>query len=64
MVLVLSALLKLKSRQVNFTQAFPQALLDDDVFMRIPQGWFLDPTTQQLQQHPNDPSFKDREHFI
>jgi hypothetical protein len=64
MVLVLSALLKLKSRQVDYTQAFPQAPLDDDVFMRIPQGWFLDSTTQQLHQHPDDPTFKDREHFI
>ena len=33
MVLMLSALLKLKSWQVNYTQAFPQAPLDDDVFM-------------------------------
>jgi Reverse transcriptase (RNA-dependent DNA polymerase) len=64
MVLVLSALLKLKSRQVDYTQAFPQAPLNDDVFMRIPKGWFLDSTTQQLHQHPDDPTFKDREHFI
>jgi hypothetical protein len=40
MVLVLSALLNLKSRQVDYTQAFPQAPLEDDVFMRIPQGWY------------------------
>ena len=41
MVLVLSALLRLKSRQVDYTQAFPQAPLDDDIFMRIPQGCTL-----------------------
>ena len=64
MVLVPSALFKLKSRQVDYTQAFPQAPLDDDVFMRIPQGWFVDPATQQLLQHPDDLTFKDREHFI
>jgi hypothetical protein len=35
------------------------------MFMRIPQRWFIDPTMQQLQQHPNhDPTFKDKEHFI
>ena len=50
MVLVLSPLLRLKSCQVDYTQAFPQAPLDDDVFMCIPQGWFYDPETQQL--HP------------
>ena len=37
MVLVLSALLQLKSRQVDYTQAFPQAPLNDDIFMHIPQ---------------------------
>jgi hypothetical protein len=55
MVLVLSALLKLKSRQVDYTQAFPQAPLDDDVFMRIPQGWFYNPVMERLTQNPDDP---------
>jgi hypothetical protein len=64
MVLVLSALLKLKSRQVDYTQAFPQAPLDDDVFMRIPQGWFYDSVTERLKQHTDDPRSVDREHFI
>jgi hypothetical protein len=64
MVLVLSALLNLKSRQVDYTQAFPQAPLEDDVFMRIPQGWFYDATSQQLQPKSDDPRFFDREHFI
>ena len=54
MVLVLSALLHLKSRQVDYTQAFPQAPLDDDVFMHIPQGWYLDPESQQLCPHTNN----------
>jgi hypothetical protein len=64
MVLVLSALLKLKARQVDYTQAFPQAPLEDDVFMRIPQGWFYDTATQQLAQHQDDPRSFDKEHFI
>ena len=59
MVLVLSALLKLKSRQVDYTQAFPQAPLDNDVFMRIPQGWYLDSATQTLKPHASDPTYKD-----
>ena len=33
MVLILSAFLWLKSWQVDYTQAFPQAPLDDDVVM-------------------------------
>ena len=38
MVLILSAILGLKSHQVDYTQAFPQAPLDDPIFMQIPQG--------------------------
>jgi hypothetical protein len=64
MVLVLSALLKLKARQVDYTQAFPQAPLEDDVFMRIPQGWFFDPATQQLAPDSDDPRSFDKNHFI
>ena len=64
MVLVLSVLLKLKSRQVDYTQAFPKAPLDDDVFMCIPQGWYFDATTQQLKPHTTDPTHKDTQHCI
>jgi transposase InsO family protein len=64
MVLVLSTLLKLKSRQIDYTQAFPQAPVDDDVFMRIPQGWSYDSVTKQLVQCLDDPRSFDREHFI
>ena len=38
MVLILSAIFGLKSHQVDYTQAFPQAPLDDPIFMQIPQG--------------------------
>lgn len=64
MVMVLSALLRLKSRQVDYTQAFPQAPLDDDVFMKIPQGWRYDSSTKKLVQNMNDPQLIDKEHFI
>jgi hypothetical protein len=36
LTLLLSTILGLKSRQVDYTQAFPQADLEDPVFMRLP----------------------------
>lgn len=39
LILLLSTVLNLKSRQVDYTQAFPQADLTDPVFMRLPQGF-------------------------
>jgi hypothetical protein len=35
MLLILISLLDLKMRQVDYMQAFPQALLDDPVFLKI-----------------------------
>jgi Reverse transcriptase (RNA-dependent DNA polymerase) len=64
MVLILSALLRLKSRQIDYTQAFPQVTLDDDVYMRIPQGWSYDPSSQMLVQDESDPRSQDKEHFV
>ena len=63
MVLVLSAILGLKSCQVNYTQAFPQAPLDDPIFMQIPQGWTYDPMQQQIVQS-DDPKSIDQDYFI
>jgi hypothetical protein len=62
LVLLLATILNLKSRQVDYTQAFPQAELNDPVFMRMPQGWFLD-DNNKLQQHPN-PKYHDLQHYI
>jgi hypothetical protein len=62
-MLILSTFLNLKTHQVDYTQAFPQALLDDPVFMRIPQGWYVDHTDGQLQQH-NDPKYNDSTHYL
>jgi len=44
LILLLANILNLKRCQVNYTQAFPQAPLQDPVFMRIPQGWYADST--------------------
>ena len=63
MVLILSAILGLKSHQVNYTQAFPQAPLDDPIFMQIPQGWTYDPMQQQIVQS-DDPKSIDWDYFI
>lgn len=63
LVLLLSTILNLKSRQVDYTQAFPQAELTDPVYMRLPQGWFLDSSTNKLLQH-SDPKYNDITHFI
>jgi len=39
LVLLLSVLLNLHCRQVDFTQAFPQADIDIPVYLRMPAGW-------------------------
>jgi hypothetical protein len=65
MVMILSALLELKSRQeVNYTQPFPQAPLDNDVFMKIPQGWHYDSSAKKLVQDSNNPQSVNKEPFI
>ena len=63
MVLVLLAILGLKSCQVDYTQAFPQAPLDNPVFMQIPQGWTYNPVSKKLVQS-DDPKQMDCDHFI
>ncbi|MFN9980799.1 MAG: reverse transcriptase domain-containing protein, partial [bacterium] len=61
LILALSSMLGLQSRQVDFTQAFTQSPIDADVYMRIPQGWFAH--QGHLRQHP-DPTHRDASHFI
>ena len=63
LLMILSAMLGLKSRQVDYTQAFPQADLDDPVYMRIPQGWQYDPSLRKLVQF-EDPAFRDPTSYI
>jgi len=47
-MLILLALLGLASCQVDYVQAFPQASLDDPVYMCIPQGWYYSPELKWL----------------
>jgi len=42
-MLILSSILGLASHQVDYIQVFPQAPLDDPVYMQIPQSWLFDP---------------------
>lgn len=62
LMLLLTSILNLKSRQVDYMQAFPQAPLEDPVYMRVPQGWFVD-SNGVMGPHP-DPTFNDTKHFI
>ncbi len=62
-MLILSTILGLASCQIDYVQAFPQATLDDPVYMCIPQGRYYDTTTRCLWQH-SDPAFHDQSHFI
>ena len=39
MALIISTLLKLEMRQIDFIQAFPQADTSEDIYMQMPAGW-------------------------
>ena len=39
MALIISTLLKLEMRQIDFIQAFPQADTSEDICMQMPAGW-------------------------
>jgi hypothetical protein len=62
LLLLLTSVLNLHSHQVDYTQAFPQAPLEDPVYMKMPQGWHAD-AAGNLLQHP-DPSYFDTKHYI
>jgi hypothetical protein len=61
-MLILSSILGLKSCQVDYTQAFPQAELQDPVFIRIPQGWHVDSSGNLAQN--TDPRHNDNSHYL
>jgi hypothetical protein len=63
LTLLLSTILDLKQRQVDYTQAFPQAPLTEPVYMKIPQGWYVDAQTGTLHQH-SDPTYNHRDQYI
>jgi hypothetical protein len=62
LLMLLSTLLDLKTRQVDYTQAFPQAALDEPVYMKVLQGWFID-QENNMSQH-TDPKFNDNTHYL
>jgi hypothetical protein len=39
MVNTLAAMHDLKGKQIDFTQAFPQAKLNEDIYLRFPAGY-------------------------
>jgi hypothetical protein len=39
MVNTLAAMHNLKGKQIDFTQAFPQAKLKEDIYLRFPAGF-------------------------
>lgn len=61
LMLILSSILGPKTCQIDYTQAFPQAKLDDPVFIRVPQSWYI--KDGNLYQH-SDPHFNDTQHFL
>lgn len=62
LIILLSTILNLKSRQVDYTQAFAQVELQDPVFMCLPQGWYMAPNGT-LQPH-HDLKHNDLMHYI
>jgi hypothetical protein len=52
----------LKTWQVNYTSAFLQADLDVPVYMKVPQGWYVN-SSGVLQPHPN-PKHQDTANFL
>ena len=64
MMLILSAIYGFANRQVDYVQAFPQAPIDEEVYMRIPQGFMYDTSQQRLIQVEGDPKYKDKEYCI
>jgi hypothetical protein len=62
LLLYLSTVLNLITRQVDYTSAFPQADLDVPIFMKVPQGWYVD-ASGCLGQH-SDPKFQDSSHYL
>jgi hypothetical protein len=62
LLLYLSTILNIKTRQVDYTSAFPQADLDVPVYMRIPQRWYVGPDGK-LAQH-NNPKHNSCTHYL
>jgi hypothetical protein len=55
LLMLLSSIMNLKTRQVDYTQVFP-------VYMKIPQGWYVN-SDGYLVQHEN-PKYNDTQHYL
>jgi hypothetical protein len=58
MCILLSIMLNLSSWQVDYTQVLPQANIDDDDYLCIPQGFYVN--DQGKLQHHSDPTHRDK----
>lgn len=61
LLLTLSHIHKWHSTQIDFTQAFTQPPIKEDVYMHIPQGCHV--VNGSLQQH-TDPRYRNTSHYI
>jgi hypothetical protein len=41
LLLTLSSVHKWHSTQIDFTKAFTQPPINEDIYMKIPQGWYV-----------------------
>ena len=59
-------MLGLKSRSIDYDQAFPQAPIDCDVYMKIPEGFRVnyEGDKPKLEQVLGDPKFRDSKNAI
>jgi hypothetical protein len=57
-----SQLLLYLKPQNRSTQAFPQTPLDDPIYMRMPRGWFVNPTVRF--NYIKAPKFHKKDHFV
>lgn len=61
LILSLSSTKGYASHQVDFAQVFTHAPLDEDINLKIPQGWYVQ--VGKLVQH-TDPTHRDTAHYI
>jgi Reverse transcriptase (RNA-dependent DNA polymerase) len=59
----LCLILGIPTQQIDFTQAFCNANINEDVYIGIPQGWYYSVITDRLEQH-EDPRFKDLQYCM
>ena len=61
--LILATMLGLPTQQIDFTQAFCNADIDEDVYISIPQGWYYNVLSNRQEQH-DDPRHRDLDYCM